>query len=375
MTVRGRGEGSIRKLGDRWQVRISVGVVDGKRRQKSLYAKSRSEAVKLLVSARQQQASTPRTSHIGETVEQYLRRWLDYTSKTTRTGTHANYLGWCQRYIVPVIGRVRLADLTPEHADAFTTQATTAGLAPGTVHNIRVMFGGALNRAIKWQVPGVRNVVAMTAGPKVVRKEQHYLNPEQARQFLDALQGEPTEAFYTLALYGGLRLGEVQGVRWQDIDLTKQMLRVQRSYRDGVGLTDVKTAKSNRTVDLSEPMVLALKQHRKAQMEQQAEAGTLGIKWLNDWGLVFTREYGLPTDRNAIRRDYHRLLRKARLARIRFHDLRHSSAVLQLAAGTDVKTVSENLGHARVSTTLDLYAHVMPSTRRAGAEALAALLG
>ena len=96
---------------------------------------------------------------------------------------------------------------------------------------------------------------------------------------------------------------------------------------------------------------------------------------MNEWGLTFTREYGLPTDRKAIRRDYHRLLRKARLPCIRFHDLRHSSATLQLASGTNPKTVSENIGHARVSTTLDLYAHVMPSTRRAGADALDALLG
>jgi integrase len=122
-------------------------------------------------------------------------------------------------------------------------------------------------------------------------------------------------------------------------------------------------------------MVTALREHRKAQMAEQAGAGKQGITWLNEWGLAFTGRYGLPTDRNAIRRDFHAMLRKAGLPYIRFHDLRHSCATLQLAAGVQPKVVQENLGHARVSTTLDLYAHVMPSTRREAADALASLLG
>ncbi len=375
---RGHGEGSIGKFGDRWRVRVSVRGTDGKRRKQiALYAKTRAEATALLLSTARQRAQLEgtRPGHIGETVEQYFRRWLDHASKTTRPSTCANYVGWTDRYIIPVIGKVRLADLTPEHADAVTAYAQDAGLSSGSVHNIRVMFGGALNRAVKWQIPGVRNVVALTDGPKVVRKEMRYLNTEQARIFLDVIKDTPMEAFFATALYAGLRLGELQAVCWDDIDLDKRTLRVRRSYRDGRGLTATKTDHSNRTLDLSTPMVAVLRARRKAQMAEQAEAGRLGISWMNSEGLAFTNEYGLPTDRNRIGRDFHAALRRAHLPRIRFHDLRHSCATLSLAAGVQPKVVQENLGHSKVSTTLDLYAHVMPTTRREAADTLAALLG
>jgi integrase len=375
-TRRGHGEGSIGRLGKRWRVRVSVRGADGRRKQIALYAPTRAEASKLLIStARQRAQHEGRPGHIGETVEQYMRRWLDYASKTTRPSTCDNYRGWAARYVIPVIGKVRLADLTAEHADKVTAYAQHAGLASGTVHNVRVMFGSALNRAVKWQIPGVRNVMALTAGPKVVRKEQRYLNTEQARQFIDAIKDAPMEAFLTVALYGGLRLGELQAITWDTIDFDKRTLRVRRSYRDGRGLGEVKTDHSNRTIDLSAPMVAVLRTRRKAQMADQAEAGRLGMPWMNSEGFAFTNQYGLLTDRNAIRREFHAALRKARLPMIRLHDLRHSCATLQLAAGVQPKVVQENLGHAKVSTTLDLYAHVMPSTRREAADTLAALLG
>jgi integrase len=183
------------------------------------------------------------------------------------------------------------------------------------------------------------------------------------------------EAFLTVALYGGLRLGELQAVTWDTIDFDKRTLRVRRSYRDGRGLSEVKTDHSNRTIDLSAPMINVLRARRKAQMADQAEAGRLGMPWGNVEGFAFTNEFGLITDRNVIRREFHAALRKAHLPTIRFHDLRHSSATLQLAAGVQPTVVSANLGHARVSITLDLYSHAMPSTRREAADTLAALLG
>jgi integrase len=373
---RGNGEGSIAQFGRRWRVRVSVRGADGRRKQLALYAATKAEATKLLLSVARQRAQQERPGgHIGETVEQYMRRWLDHASKTVRPSTCNNYRGWTARYVIPVIGKVRLADLTPEHADMITAHAQAAGLASGTVHNIRVMFGSALNRAVKWQIPLVRNVVPLTAGPKVVRKESHYLNTDEARQFLDVIKDTPMEAFFTLALYGGLRLGELQAITWDNIDFDKRTLRVRRSYHDGRGLSEPKTDHSNRTVDLSAPMLAVLRARRKAQMAQMAEAGRLGIEWLNSERFAFTDQCGLPTNRNLIRREFHAALRRAHLPLIRFHDLRHSCATLQLAAGVQPKVVAENLGHAKVSTTLDLYGHVMPSTRRDAADTLAALLG
>jgi integrase len=119
----------------------------------------------------------------------------------------------------------------------------------------------------------------------------------------------------------------------------------------------------------------ALRAHRLQQIAEQAASGGAGVPWLNEWGLVFTGEHGSPTARTTIREDFQRILRRAGLPPVRFHDLRHTCATLRLAAGVAIKVVQEKLGHARISTTMDLYAHVMPSSKREAAEALTRLLG
>ena len=128
-------------------------------------------------------------------------------------------------------------------------------------------------------------------------------------------------------------------------------------------------------VDLPDIVVASLKSHRLRQIEDQGNAGSEGVPWLNEWGLVFTGQYGYPTCRTELQTQFRRLLREAALPSIRIHNLRHSYATLELAAGVSPKVVQESLGHARIGTTLDLYAHVIPAARRDAADALERLLG
>lgn len=99
------------------------------------------------------------------------------------------------------------------------------------------------------------------------------------------------------------------------------------------------------------------------------------MPWLNEWGLVFTADYGAPTGRTMLRREYRQILRAAGLPMMRIHDLRHTSGSLDLAAGVPLKLVQEKLRHARLSTTADVYVHVTPVARREAAAALERLLG
>src|SRR2546427_10572276 len=263
--VRSRGEGSIGKRKDgRYEIRLSLGTENGKRRRAFLYAKTRPEAVRLLAAARgQQKPGSPRTQ-VSETVEHFLTRWLEtHVAKTKREGTVRSYEQNCRTYIIPIIGHVRLTDLTPEHVDAVTSNAFANGLSATTVLLIRVIFGAALNRAIKWRIPGVENVVRMTDAPKLERVERKYLDIEQARAFLEAVWGHRLEAFYMTAIYCGLRLGELQALRWQDIDLETRQLRVAHSYHYARrGLEEPKTKSSRRTVDLPSGVVSALRRRR-----------------------------------------------------------------------------------------------------------------
>jgi integrase len=376
--VRSRGEGSISKRKDgRFEIRLSLGSENGKRKRVFLYAKTRPEAVRLLAGARSQLKPGAQRTPVSETVEHFLTRWLETDiAKTKRESTFRDYEQTCRTYLIPVIGKVRLSELTPEHVDMIVNHATDAGLAIGTVRLVRTIFGASLNRAIKWRIPGVENVVRMTDPPKMRRREMKYLDREQALVFLEAIKGNRLEAFYLTALYCGLRLGELQALRWQDIDLEKAQLRVANSYRYArLGLQEPKTDTSYRPVSLSERVTAALRAHRLRQIAEQAATGEEGIPWLNEWGLVFTGEHGSPTARTTIHDGFKRLLREAGLPEIRFHDLRHTCATLRLAAGVSIKVVSEELGHSRISTTMDLYAHVLPSSRQEAAEALERLLG
>jgi integrase len=377
--VRSRGEGSISKRKDgRFEIRLSLGTENGKRRRAFLYAKTRADAVKLLSQARQdQRPGRIPGARTGETLEHFLARWLeDHVAKTKRPGTVASYEQNIRTYINPVIGKVRLTALTREHVEQVQNNASALGLSPSTVRLVRVILGAALKRAEMWEVPGARNVVRLTDGPKLEPRQQKFLDPDQARSMLRAVKGKRLEAFWMLALFGGLRLGELQGLRWQDIDTDRRQLRVAQTYKTpSRGLEPLKTKTSYRVVDLPDVVVAALKGHRLRQIEEQVNAGGEGVPWLNEWGLVFTGHYGSPTSRTELQKLFRRLLREAGLSRIRIHDLRHSYATLELAAGVSPKVVQESLGHARIGTTLDLYAHVIPAARREAAEALERLLG
>lgn len=135
-------------------------------------------------------------------------------------------------------------------------------------------------------------------------------------------------------------------------------------------LSETKTRKAQRAIDLPPEAVAALKRQRKLQMAEQARAGDEGFPWLNHDGLVFTATFGAAASDSTVRKEFSRLLRAADIPVMRLHDLRHSCATIELAAGAPLVAVSEQLGHAKPSITLNVYAHAVPSMRQAVAEAM-----
>jgi integrase len=200
------------------------------------------------------------------------------------------------------------------------------------------------------------------------------LSPEQARTFLQAADGDPLEALYFLALTTGMRQGELLALHWRDVNLDASSLQVRGSLQrteGGLTVMEPKTPSSRRQVALTRSAVDTLRQHRVAQTEERLR---LGPAW-EDSGLVFCNEAGRPIDATGmVARSFLRLLRRADLPRIRFHDLRHSAATLLLGQGVHPKIVSEMLGHSQIAITLDLYSHVTPTMQRQATEAMEAVL-
>ena len=222
-----------------------------------------------------------------------------------------------------------------------------------------------------------RNPAALVDPPKVRREEIVPLDPPQARLFLDASQGEQFEALFVLSLTTGLRMGEALGLKWSDVDIEAATLRVnrqlQRMRRDSengapgtLAFSEPKNA-SRRTVDLSLRSCMALRSHRKRQMEERLRDGAV---W-RDHGLVFATTVGTPLDaQNIVNRHFKPLLKRSELPDIRWHDLRHTYATLLLARGVHPKYVQTALGHASIQLTLDTYSHWMPSMGRDTAAAI-----
>jgi integrase len=310
-----------------------------------------------------------------ESVGEYLRRWLrDYARPSVAPRTYERYAEIVNRHLIPQLGGLALARLQPAHIVAAERGWEEAGLSASTVLKFHRLLREALHHAVRWRLLAINPADAVTP-PRVDRREMSVLSPSQAAALLAQARGTQFDAVLTTALYSGLRLGELRGLRWRDIDLDVGRLSVQQTLQKvpggGVVARQPKTHRSRRSVSLPSVVVDVLREHRRGQVEARLLAGDA---WANG-DLVFTDALGRPLSETRLRWAFWRLLREAGLPRIRLHDLRHTMATLMLAAGEHPKVVSERLGHSTVSITLDTYSHVLPGLQAAAAERLAATLG
>jgi integrase len=364
MGKRANHEGSIYKRGDgRWAGTITLGYEGGKRKRKTFYGETRREVQEALTKAlRDVQLGVPIVSD-RQTVEQYFTDWLATIKLNIRFNTWERYEQYVRLYIVPAFGNVALSKLTPQHIQRLYTSKLNEGYSTTTMAHLHTVIHHALDAALRFGLVQ-RNVAEFVEPPKVAKKEMRPLSPEQARKLLEAARDERFEALYVLALTTGMRLGELLALRWQDVDLEQGNLQVRVTLQKapkGFTLYHPKTQRSRRSIALTQLAIEALRQHRELQGAQRA---LLGEAW-QDRDLVFPNlEGGQMITSNLLFSNYKPLLRKAGLPAIRVHDLRHTAATLLFIQGIHPKVVSEMLGHASVSITLDLYSHVLPNMQR-----------
>ncbi len=372
--TRGQNEGSIYQRQDgRWVAVLNLGWKNGKRDRKYLYGKTRAEvAEKLNARLRDRHQGLPISSE-RLTVAQFLDRLLeDVVKPKCQPSTYGSYAGHVRLHIVPALGRRPLAKLSPQDVQQMLQTKLAAGLSPRTVQSYRTTLRVALARAVKWGLIA-RNVAALVDPPRVERVERKAPSPEEVRRLLDAARGNRHEALYTVAVALGLRQGEALALRWQDIDFDNRTLRVRWALQRINGelrFKEPKTQASRRTIALPDATVAALRAHKVRQLEERLVAGT---KW-QDHDLVFPSRKGTPYDASELREQFYKLLSRAGLPHYRFHDLRHCCASLLLAQQVPPRVVMEILGHTQISTTMDLYSHVMPAARRNAADLMDRIL-
>ena len=303
----------------------------------------------------------------------YLDRWVnDSVRDTVRQRTWERYEQIVRVHLQPGLGRVKLKNLTSTHARALYREKLEAGLAPRTVNYIHTTLSKALKDALAdGLIP--RNVAGSVKAPRPKKKEIRPLSPKQAKAFLEAARGDRFEAAYVVALHCGLREGEILGLRWSDVDLNIGTLQVRRTLaetRAGHRFELPKNGKG-RSIRLTPQATEALRSHLERQLEEIGDLGDL----YRDQGLVFPSQVGTPMSaKNLTACSFKRVLTRAGLRDIRFHDLRHTFATLMLQNGEHPKIVQEMLGHATIAITMDTYSHVLPNMQREAVARLGVLL-
>jgi len=374
MSNRGHNEGSIYRREDGlWVGVLSLGYVGGKRKRKYFYGETRKEVDKKLTAAKRDQQQGLLVVTERQTIESFLLMWLEQVVRQKPSlNTYTSYKNIVVNHLIPEVGRVQLAKLTPQEVQVMLNRKRDSGLSPRMVQYIHAVLRIALGRAVKWGYIA-QNVAKLVDVPGVPKYEPEFLAPEEARQLLRVVQGHRLSALFTVALALGLRKGEALGLRWKDVDFEKAQVTVRKNLQfieKKFHMQDTKSAQGRRTFSVPDVAMQALLKH---QARQQAEREKAGDAW-QEHGLVFTSSIGTPIHASNVNRMFNRLLAQAGMLHIRFHDLRHTCGSLLIAQGVHPRVVMEILGHSQISLTMNTYGHLIPGLKEEVADKLQELL-
>lgn len=357
---RRNGEGSydrIEKNGImyyRWRGIIGIDPASGKPIRKNLYArtsKELTEKVKALLAD-----PGPKTTN-RITVKQWLHQWLAECCGDVKPKTLQAYQSAVDVSIAPKIGGIRLTDLQPIQLQRYINDLKRSGLSGKSIRNYVGVLHRALQVAVLWgYIP--RNPADNLTLPRIEKKEVDFLAGDDLRAFLEACEDNPYAPMMKLAVFTGMREGEILGLTWDAVDFEHGTISVKQQLQLIGGNYVMQSTKSDRVrIITPAPFVFdLLRTVRRDQLELRLR---MGSDWLSDYDLVFTRYDGKNVARNTLYMNFKRCLASAGLpSTTRFHDLRHSYAVFALESGDNIKEVQAALGHYSAAFTLNTYEHV-----------------
>ena len=365
---RGRNEGSIWKEGDRWRAAV---LLDGKRTSHTCNTK---EQCKEWIREMKNQVDRGLTYNGTQlTLQIYLMDWLEIhkTGLTPKTGERYEQIA--RDYILPYLGKYKLKDLRSEHVEKYYQTLLQNHVGVRLIRFAHSILHRCLSDGVKRGIIGF-NAANGARKPKLIQKEFEILDENQVLQFLIAAQDDRYEALYHVAIKTGMRQGELLGLKWSDVDWNKGLLRVQRQAQRvtgrGIVFFPPKTKAGRRTIQLGEQTLQMLRKHLNRQQMEKAFAG----EWWQNLDLIFPTTKGTILGSSYLLKQFKKLLQKAGLEVIRFHDLRHTAASLMLNNGVPALVASKILGHSKPSTTLDIYGHLIPIMQEDAANIMDALV-
>lgn len=374
---RGNGDGTVyvtTRPRKPWAAVLVVGwSLEGRPVRRARFASSEKEAKDLLRRMREDVAGGDPVADNGLTVGSFLRDWLQAQRGHVRAGTWEDYAQHVRR-ILPHLGATKLRSLRASQVNAMLESYPT--LSPHTMAGTRNLLSRALRDAEADRLVA-HNPARLSRPPRVPTEGAKAPSRIAVRAVLEALKDHRLSALYVLAAHTGLRLGEVTGLRWVDLD--GEALTVRHALaltHDAAGvreyvLTEPKTSRSRRSLILPPAPLEALRAHRIRQAEERLAAGR---HWRDATGLIFTTAAGDPLHPNTVRTVIQDAAKRAKVARINPHDLRRFAAT-EVAATGDLKAAQSLLGHRSANLTADVYAATTDTGRRRAAAAMEEALG
>ncbi|WP_324716435.1 site-specific integrase [Carboxydochorda subterranea] len=375
---------SITRLSDgRFRVRVYLGYekdAKGRERRKLIdrICANEKEAKRLEAQLREELRRQEYVPPTRLTVAGFLDEWLEKSAKpSVKRRTYERYKQLVEKHLKPHLGALRLEKLEPRHVDGMLADLS-GKIADRTRLHVYRCLHRAMEVAVRWRLVG-RNVCDAVEPPKADDPEMVVLSAEEIDRLLQAAKehhyhGTADSRFYCLylaAVFTGMREGELFGLRWEDLDLEEGIAHVRQTVEQGGKHPVFGTPKNRkpRAVPLPPEVTDALKAWK---VEQEIERAFYAQGY-RDFGLVFTRPNGEPLSPSAFAHGPHQaIVEKAKLPkRLRFHDLRHTFASRALAAGANVRAISEILGHHDPGFTLRVYSHVLATDKAEASEKLA----
>ena len=382
MARRTKGEGSLYQAADKsWVFQYRV---DGQRKTKRFKKKADAKAFQEALSAQMTDEENPSSGQSVEviTLGEWMDRWLEsYAKPTVKLSTYCSYEQYIRSHIKPQIGMLYMNRLRVDDLQDFFNERRLhgnvkepGGLSPKTLTNMRNLLHLALDQAVKNKLMK-ENPIEGVRLPKNVQREMRVLSREEQDRLIKAARQAPEPAAFGVIfdLFTGLRLGELCGLRWQNVDMEQGTFQVCETrnrlpnHDDSIAasttvktVSSTKTDHSRRTVYLLDELFQDLKYYKEIQDSIAAE-----YPGYNQKGYVFCQENGQPYEPRTYQDLFKRCVRQAGIKDTNFHALRHTFATRSLEQGMDVVTLSRLLGHANPSITMDKYGHALDDHKRA----------
>ena len=353
--------GKVNRRGDTWQYVIYLPYDSVKdkypRKYKQGFAtkKEATQALKIEMA----KLENGETDQKDITTEELLIEWLQRSVKDhTAIRTYGTYKQTCDIYIIPYIGKIKLTNLTPQDIETMYNELASR-LASSTVHRTHRVLRTALNRAVKWGYLN-KSPLQRTEPPKLKIDKRIALSPAQIDQLLTYLKTFSPETYMAsvIAIYTGMRRGEVLGLQWQDVDFKQKIIHVQRSkqFFDGkIIISSTKTILSARAIPFGDTLATLLIEWKKNFAILKNNEGNDFVLQRLDGNTLFP-EY--------ITKHFALAIKTLLFPHVTFHDLRHTHATSLLLGQVPLKIVSERLGHASIQQTADTYSHVTETMQR-----------